>query len=207
MASGWRARERIGLFGGTFDPPHVGHLAAAVNVRHDLELDRVLLVVNHVPWQKVGTRPISRAEDRLAMVGVAVAGVEGLEASALEVEAGGLSYTADTLATLLAEDPTRDLYVILGADAAVGLPTWERADEVRELATIVALERPGSPPAEPLPGWRWQRVQVPSLEVSSTELRARAEIGRPLDFLVPAPVVECIRARGLYGRAGGGAEP
>ena len=202
MAQGPRAarRERLGVFGGTFDPPHVGHLAAAVNVRHDLRLDRVLLVVNNVPWQKVGTRRISPAEDRFAMVAAAVAGVDGLEASRVELDAGGVSYTADTLAALLAEDPARDLFVILGSDAAAGLPTWERVEEVRELATVVAVERPGSPPALSLPGWRWERVEVPSLEVSSTELRARAESGRPLDFLVPAAVVDCIRERELYGQ-------
>lgn len=200
MASGRRdgGGERIGLFGGTFDPPHVGHLAAAVNVRYELRLDRVLLVVNNVPWQKVGTRRISPAEDRFAMVAAAVEGVEGLEASRIEIDAGGLSYTADTVATLLAEDPNRELYLILGSDAAAGLPTWERADEVREQVTLVVVERPGSPRLDPLPGWREERVQVPSLEVSSTELRARAEAGRPLDFLVPGPVVACIRERGLY---------
>jgi len=192
--------ERLGLFGGTFDPPHIGHLATAVNVRHDLGLDRVLLVVNNVPWQKVGSRAISPAEDRLAMVEAAVGEVEGLEASRLEVDAGGMSYTADTLATLLAEDPTRELFVVLGSDAAAGVLTWERADEVRELATIVVVDRPGSPPTEPLPGWRWVRLEVPSLEVSSTELRARVADGRPLDYLVTHEVVECIEERGLYGR-------
>jgi nicotinate-nucleotide adenylyltransferase len=196
------ARERLGIFGGTFDPPHVGHLATAVNVRHDLQLDRVLLVVNNVPWQKVGSREISPAADRLAMVAAAVGAVEGLEASSIEVEAGGPSYTADTLATLVAEDPDRELFVILGSDAAAGLPTWERVDDVRALATVVVVERPGSPPAPPLPGWRWERVEVPSLEVSSTELRERALAGRPLDFLVTHEVIDCIAERGLYGRRG-----
>ena len=112
------ASERVGIFGGTFDPPHVGHLVTAVDVRHELRLDRVLLVVSNTPWQKVGSRPITPAADRLAMVEAAVAGVEGLEASAVEIDAGGLSYTADTLATLLAKDPDLELFVILGADAA-----------------------------------------------------------------------------------------
>jgi nicotinate-nucleotide adenylyltransferase len=192
--------ERLGIFGGTFDPPHVGHLATAVNVRHDLHLDRVLLVVNNVPWQKVGSREISPAEDRLAMVAAAVGEVEGLEASSLEVDAGGLSYTADTLAALVAEDSTRELFVILGSDAAAGLPTWERIEDVRALATVVVVERPGSPSVPPLPGWRWERVEVPGLEVSSTELRTRAEAGRPLDFLVTHEVVDCIAERGLYGQ-------
>jgi nicotinate-nucleotide adenylyltransferase len=200
MPSGASGGERLGVLGGTFDPPHVGHLAIAVDVRHALRLDRVLLVVNNEPWQKVGTREITPAEDRFAMVQAAVAGLEGLEASRLELDAGGPSYTADTLATLLAEDPARDLFVILGSDAAAGLPTWERVDELRALATIVEVLRPGSAPAPPLEGWRWERVEGPGLELSSSELRTRIDDGRPLDVLVPAGAVACIEERGLYGR-------
>lgn len=192
------ASERLGIFGGTFDPPHIGHLVAAVNVRHELALDRVLLVVNNVPWQKVGQREISPADDRLAMVEAAVADVDGLEASRLEIDAGGMSYTADTLRTLADEDPARALFVVLGADAAAGLATWERSDEVRRLATIVVVERPGAKDVVPLPGWRWERVEVPSLEVSSTDLRQRVVDGRPLDYLVTHEVVDCIEERGLY---------
>jgi nicotinate-nucleotide adenylyltransferase len=190
--------ERLGIFGGTFDPPHVGHLVTAVNVRHDLRLDRVLLVVSNVPWQKVGTREISAPEVRLAMVEAAVADVEGLEASRLELDAGGPSYTADTLATLLAEDPSRELFVILGADAAAGVLTWERWEEVRDQATVVAVERPGAPEADAPPGWRWIQVEVPRLDVSSTDLRARAVDGRPLDYLVTHEVADWIQAHGLY---------
>ena len=199
MASGPAGEgERLGIFGGTFDPPHVGHLVSAVNVRHELRLDRILLVVNDVPWQKAGTRPISTAEDRFEMVVAAVADVEGLEASRIEIDAGGPSYTADTLATLAAEDPARELFVILGADAAAGLRTWERSDEVRDLATIVAVERPGAHPAATPPGWRWVWVEVPRIEVSSTDLRARAVDGRPLDYLVTHEVADWIRDHGLY---------
>jgi len=202
MPSGTDAGERLGIFGGTFDPPHVGHLVTAVNVRHELALDRVLLVVSNVPWQKVGTREISPADARLAMVQAAVADVEGLEASRIEVDAGGPSYTADTLATLLAEDPTRELFVILGADAAAGLRTWERWEEVRDLATIVVVERPGAGAAVALEGWRWVQVAVPRLEVSSTDLRARAVDGRPLDYLVAHEVADWIHANSLYGADG-----
>jgi nicotinate-nucleotide adenylyltransferase len=191
--------ERLGIFGGTFDPPHVGHLVTAVNVRHDLGLDRVLLVVNDQPWQKLGIRDITRADDRYAMVEAAVGRVEGLEASRVEIDRGGMSYTADTLAILLEEDPGRELFVILGSDAAAGLPTWERADEVRSLATIVVVERPGAREAEPPPGWSWVRVEVPRLEVSSTDLRARVAEGRPLDYLLTPDVIATVEARGLYG--------
>jgi nicotinate-nucleotide adenylyltransferase len=131
-------------------------------------------------------------------VEAAVADVAGLEASSVEIEAGGMSYTADTLRTLLDGDPARSLFVILGSDAAAGVTTWERAEEVRDMATIVVVERPGTPPAQPLEGWRWVSVEVPSLEVSSTDLRARVADGRPLDYLVTHEVVDCIEARGLY---------
>lgn len=192
------ARERLGIFGGTFDPPHIGHLVTALDVRHHLELDRVLLVVNNVPWQKVGHRAISPVQDRWAMVDAAAHDAPGLEASRIEIDAGGMSYTADTLAALLLERPDRDLFVILGADAAAGLLTWERAEEVRDLATIVVVDRPGMPTVTPLSGWRWEQVRVPGLDVSSTELRHRVRDGRPLDYLVPRAVIECIAARGLY---------
>jgi nicotinate-nucleotide adenylyltransferase len=190
--------ERLGIFGGTFDPPHVGHLVTAVNVRHELELDRVLLVVNDQPWQKLGTRDITPAEDRFAMVEAAVGSVEGLEASRIEIDRGGMSFTADTLHDLSAEDPDRELFVILGSDAAGGLPTWERADEVRAGATIVVVERPGTRELESLPGWSCLRVEVPRLEVSSTDLRERVADGRPLDYLLTPDVIDAIERRGLY---------
>jgi nicotinate-nucleotide adenylyltransferase len=195
---GPRTGERLGIFGGTFDPPHVGHLVTAVNVRYELSLDRVLLVVADQPWQKVGTRDISPAEDRFAMVEAAVGDVDGLEASRIELDRGGMSYTADTLSELLAGDPPRGLYVILGSDAAVALPGWERADEVRALSTIVVVERPGSGEGLPPPGWSWVRVEVPRLEVSSTDLRARVIDGRPLDYLLSRAVIDTIERRGLY---------
>ncbi|HEY8545715.1 MAG TPA: nicotinate-nucleotide adenylyltransferase [Acidimicrobiales bacterium] len=190
--------ERLGIFGGTFDPPHVGHLVTAVNVRHELRLDRVLLVVSGQPWQKIGTRVISDAEDRFAMVEAAVGDVEGIEASRIEVDRPGMSYTADTLAELAATTPAPELFVILGADAAAGIMTWERVEEVRELATIVVVDRPGTRDVEAPPGWSWVHVEVPRLEVSSTDLRARVVDGRPLDYLLTPEVIDCIEARGLY---------
>jgi len=190
--------ERVGVFGGTFDPPHVGHLVLAVNARFELRLDRLLLVVANDPWQKSSVRTVSSATDRLAMVQAAVRGVAGLEASALEIERGGTSFTADTLAALRDEDPSRELFLVIGSDAAAGLPTWERIDEVRSLASIVVATRPGAEDGRPPPGWDWIRIETPRLEVSSTDLRARFADGRPLDYLITAEVIECIEQRRLY---------
>ncbi len=141
---------------------------------------------------------MSSAADRLAMVEAAVAGVAGLEASALEIDRGGVSYSADTLRALADEDPARELFLIVGSDAAAGLPTWERGDEVRRLATIVVVTRPGAEDASPPPGWSWQALETPRLEVSSTDLRARIADGRPLDYLLTPAVIDCIHARRLY---------
>lgn len=194
-------RRRIGVFGGTFDPPHVGHLVTAVNVRHALHLDVVLMMVANVPWQKVGVRPISPAEVRLGLVRAAVAEVEGLEASALEIELGGPSYTADTLAALSRLHPDASLFTIVGDDAAALFETWERYEDVARLSTLVVVDRPGAR-AELSPRFRWEHVEVPHLEVSSTDLRDRARDGRPLDFLVTAPVQQMIASLGLYGEIG-----
>jgi nicotinate-nucleotide adenylyltransferase len=190
--------QRLGVFGGTFDPPHVGHLVTAVNVRYALELDEVLLVVANVPWQKEGQREISDAEDRFALVAGAVRHVPGLVASRIEIDRGGPSYTADTLAVLASDHPGASLFTILGGDAAATLPSWERYEEVVARSTLVVVDRPGSQDAVP-PGIDWVRVEVPHLEVSSTDLRARVRDGRPLDYLLPRAVLESIRARGMYG--------
>jgi nicotinate-nucleotide adenylyltransferase len=190
--------RRVGVFGGTFDPVHVGHLVAAVNVRHALDLDVVLLVVANRPWQKVGSRTVTPAEDRLAVVEAAVGEVPGVEASGLELDRGGISYTADTLAAIQEEDPGADLVLVIGADVAGSLHTWERVAEVRSRCRLAIVNRPGAPaPAVPA-GWRADVIEIPALEVSSTDLRARMADGRPLDYLVPEAAVREVRRRGLY---------
>jgi nicotinate-nucleotide adenylyltransferase len=196
--------ERIGIFGGTFDPIHVGHLVAAINAKHAVGLDRVVLMVANVPWQKAGARVVSSAADRLAIVEAAVGDVPGLEAGNTEIERGGVSYTADTLAAMREQDPDDDLYLIVGWDVAGELRSWERHDEVKALATLVVVNRPGSgrPIELEKDGWRVVEVTVPNLEISSTDLRARAADGRPLDYLIPEAAVHCIRQRRMY--AGGG---
>lgn len=189
---------RVGLFGGTFDPPHVGHMVTAVNVRHALQLDLVILMVANVPWQKEGTRLITPANDRWAMVEAAVAAVSGLVPGRHEIDSGGNSYTADTLEVLGREYPDAELFTIVGDDAAAGLQTWTRYDEVVMRSQLVVIDRPGEPVELP-GGIDWIRVEVPRLEVSSTDLRERFTDGRPLDYLVTQPVLEVIASRSLFG--------
>ncbi len=194
---------RIGIFGGTFDPIHVGHLVAAVNARHALGLDKVLMVVANEPWQKVGERAVTPARDRLAVVEAAVASCEGIEASSIEVDRGGVSYTADTVEELRRASPDTHLYLVVGADVVGGLDSWERLETVRSTVTLVAVNRPGARSVElgpdgPLSAWRAVSIEMPALEISSTDLRCRAATGRPLDFLVPDAAIRVIRERGLY---------
>ncbi|MFZ0058665.1 MAG: nicotinate-nucleotide adenylyltransferase [Acidimicrobiales bacterium] len=198
---------RLGVFGGTFDPIHVGHLVAAVNARHALGLDRVLFVVANEPWQKVGDRPVSPAAARLALVDAALGDVDGLEASRLEIDRGGPSYTIDTIEELRRLEPLAELFLIVGADVVVGLGTWERLDDVRRETTMVVVNRPGSTPvlpgpSGPLAGWNAVAIEIPALEISSTDLRERAATGRPLDYLIPEGAVRMIKERGMYALGG-----
>jgi nicotinate-nucleotide adenylyltransferase len=131
------------------------------------------------------------------MVAAAVADTPGLEVSDLEVRRQGPSYTADTLAELQAADPEAELFLILGNDAAAGFDTWERHDEVADRATLVVVDRPGSP-APPPENFAWHHVDIPELEISSTELRERVASGRSIRFLVPAGAAAVVEERGLY---------
>jgi nicotinate-nucleotide adenylyltransferase len=188
--------ERLGILGGTFDPVHVGHIVAASTVRHALGLDRLLIVVAGDQWQKRG-RVIASAPDRLALVRAAVEGVEGVEASSIEIDRGRPSYTHETLEALTA--PDRELFLVLGADAARNTGTWVAVERCQELATLVVVSRAGDPgePADP-DAWRWSAVTIPWLDVSSTDLRARLSNGWPVDGLVPPGAVALISERGLY---------
>ncbi len=196
---------RVGIFGGTFDPPHLGHLVVATHARRLLGLQRVLWVVANDPWQKSVDHPPSPARTRLEMVRAAVEDFEGQDACGIEIERGGASYTVDTVRELSVRlgggDPpsSPELVVILGHDAAAGLDSWHGADELRSLARVAVVGRPGFDD-RPIPGgWAVERVEAPMLELSSTDLRARFVDGRPLDVIVAPAVVAVATAHGLYG--------
>ena len=186
------------MLGGTFDPIHVGHLVAASDTRHALALDVVLLVVANRPWQKVGSRDVTPAGDRLAVVEAAVGGVEGVEASSIEIERGGDSYTVDTMRELAERHPGAELFLVVGADVVHELDTWVRVEELRELCDLAVVNRPGSDRPPEVDGWTAHHVEIPALDVSGSDIRRRLAEGRPIDFLVPAAAVHCIRERGLY---------
>jgi nicotinate-nucleotide adenylyltransferase len=191
-------RQRIGIFGGTFDPVHVGHLVAALEARQALELDRVLLVVAGDPWQKTDLRPVTPAEDRFAVVAATVEGIEGLEASRLEIDRSGPSYTADTVRQLSDAHPGAELFLVVGDDVAAELSTWQRVEEVVGAVTLVIVQRGGVSPVPDPAGWAVRRVGIPALEISSSDLRERLATGRNVHFLVPEAAIRCIVSRNLY---------
>jgi nicotinate-nucleotide adenylyltransferase len=173
-------------------------MVVASEVRHRLGLARVLWVVAGVPWQKVDGRPISPAEVRLAMVEAAIAGIEGFEVCDLEVRRPGLSFTADTLVELAGFHPDAMLHLIVGADAASGLGSWERADEVARRCVLVIVNRPGQAVPDLDPEWTVRHVEMPAIDLSSTDLRSRIADGVPCNLLVPDGALRIARERGLY---------
>lgn len=188
---------RIGVFGGTFDPPHLGHVAIALEVQHALELDVVMLVVAGDPWQKTTEAGITAAETRLAMTHAAVDGLDGLEVSAIEIERRGPSYTAETL-EILRDLTVAQWFLIVGSDAAAGLDTWHRPDDVARLATTVVVDRGGREGGRPPTGWEHEVVEVPALEISSSDIRRRVAAGEPIRGLVPVAIADRIEMQGLY---------
>ncbi|HUR50455.1 MAG TPA: nicotinate-nucleotide adenylyltransferase [Acidimicrobiales bacterium] len=171
---------RVGVFGGTFDPPQVGHVRAAVLAKQRADLDTVLWVVAKDPWQKAGEVRTS-AEDRFAMVRACVAALDGHQASRIELDRPGPSYTIDTLEQLRAEGSASEIHLIVGQDVADTLDSWHRADDVADLCKLLVVDR------DPR-------------DVSSTEVRRRLDAGEPIDDLVPLPVMREIAERGLYSR-------
>ncbi len=196
-SDGTSGGPRIGLFGGTFDPIHRGHVEVAEAVHDALGLDRMLVVVANEPWQKQD-RPVTAAEDRYAMVVAALADRPGLEPSRIEIDRGGPSYTVDTVRELGARVPGAAIVVVVGADVVAALDTWREHEALRDLVTLAVVDRPGAPVVDPPPGWAFVHVAVAPVDVSSTELRARLEAGEPVEDAVPDAVIRCLSERGLY---------
>jgi nicotinate-nucleotide adenylyltransferase len=200
----------IGILGGTFNPPHIGHLVCAQEARAQLGLDRVVLMPVHTPPHKEA-RSDPGPDVRLALCQAAIAADEELEVSTLEIERGGPSYTVDTLRALHGSREGDDLTFIVGGDMASSLPSWREPEAVLELARLAVAEREEhrrQEIAERLGGLHAADERVvfftmPRLDISSSDVRRRIGEGRPIRWLVPGEVVDEIERRGLYGAATG----
>jgi nicotinate-nucleotide adenylyltransferase len=189
--------RRVGLFGGTFDPPHAGHLAIAEWAREQLRLDRVLFVPAGTPPHKRGRRR-SSARCRVAMTRLAVRGNPAFRVSTLETRRAGPSFTVDTLRALRASFPKARLFLIMGEDSLDDFRTWHEPGAIVALATLAVARRPGRPRTRRRPprGVVW--LDNPGLDLSSSVIRARVRAGRSVRYLVPDTVAEHIRRRRLY---------
>jgi len=189
---------RLGIFGGTFDPVHVGHLLLAEACREQCRLDEVWFVPCGQPPHKQPDVPADGTL-RAEMLELATAGDPGLVVSRIELDRPGTSYTVDTLEQLAAEDPPRELFLLLGADAVADLPDWHRPGRITDLATLVAVNRAESPPPQLDGTIRCDQVTMPAIAVSSRDIRERVRTGRSIRRLVPRAVEAYIADRGLYG--------
>jgi nicotinate-nucleotide adenylyltransferase len=197
---------RLGLLGGTFDPPHYGHLVAAQEAAYQLNLGRVLFLPARQNPLKRGEE-VSSADDRCHMVELAIAGNPMFELSRADLDRPSPSYTVDLLRGLRATWPRAELFFLVGADIVPELPRWHAPSELLELATLVAINRPGAPvpsvaaleQALPAATGRVVLLEVPGMAISATELRARVQLGRPIRYLAPPAVETYIREHGLYG--------
>lgn len=198
---------RLGLMGGTFDPPHYGHLVIAEEARLVFGLDRVDFVTSADPPHKQG-REITTAEHRFAMTLLSVASNPFFRVSRREIERSGPSYSVDTLQEYGREWPGAEIYFVTGADAILEILTWHRADEAMRLCTFIAATRPGYDLARMervLPSdylARIRTVSVPGIEISSTDIRERLRQGKSIRYLVAEPVEQYIATYGLYREAG-----
>lgn len=196
---------KVGVFGGTFDPIHNGHLAIAEEVRTQVAVDEVWFIPTGKPWMKAG-RKISPWELRLQMVELAVAGKPYLKVSNLEASRPGPSYTIDTITELRAQFTGAELYFIVGWDSLLSLPLWKEASRLITLCRLAAVPRPGIMPPDlnelekALPGIKKAVVMLdkPNLAISATEIRAKVAAGKSINRMVPLKVAEYIKKNRLY---------
>lgn len=191
---------RIGLFGGTFDPPHLAHLVAATHVRQALALDEVVLMVANEPYQKTSERSVTSAAVRLALVQAAVRGVDGLRAGDDEIRRGGVTYTIDTVEQMRDELGDVEIFVVIGEDAARNFDTWHRYEELARISSLVVVNRSNSMTANVVPAsaQRCEHVTIPYMDISSSDIRRRVREGASIDFLVRRPVRNLIETQRLY---------
>jgi nicotinate-nucleotide adenylyltransferase len=190
---------RIGVLGGTFDPPHVGHLLLASDAREALRLDRLIFVPASTQPFKVDAPPVASPQDRFEMVRLAVADAPGYTVDDTEIGRKGLSFTVDTLEQLSKRNPGAELFLLLGEDALAGVEKWRNPGRIRELATLAVMRRSGpdgSLAAPIAPGVT--TVSARRVDVSSTEIRERLRAGKSIKGFVPESVERFIAARGLY---------
>ena len=184
---------RVGLFGGSFDPIHLGHLILGETAREQLGMDKVMFVPAGNQWRKEG-RDGAAAEHRLAMVRLAVEGNSAFEVSMMEVDRDGPTYTVETLAELRAESPGTEISFIVGADALADMPHWKEPERIFELATVCAAARAGEAVEDDRVTW----IEMPDVEISSTDVRDRVKEGKSIRYLVPDAVERYVRQHRLY---------
>lgn len=191
-------RERLGIFGGTFNPVHLGHVAVAEAAARAFRLARVLVVPAHVsPFRTAEAAPAPDAA-RLAMVRLACADHPVLEPSDAEIRRGGVSYAVDTVRTVAAAHPGAEIFFILGMDSLSGLARWHEAAALCRLCSFIVLARPGVPRVPPPPGARVEYLEGDPHDVSSTDIRRRLAAGESVDGLVAPAVAAYIRENLLY---------
>lgn len=199
---------RLGLFGGSFDPVHLGHLRLAECCREQAQLDGVWFVPSAVQPHKPGG-PIAADADRLAMLRLAIEGRPGWDVSTIELDRGGLSYTVDTLREVVRVAPDRRVFFLMGADTLHDLPNWREPAEVLALATPLVVRRAGERPpdfsglaelvdADRLAEIESHAIAMPPIAISSRELRQRLAAGEPCDDAMPARVADYAKTRKLY---------
>lgn len=197
------APQRIGIFGGTFDPPHIGHVAVGEEVLETLRLERLLFVPTSRSPLKAEA-PVASGALRIRMLEAAVSGDGRFEVLDIEIRRGGTSYTVDTLAELASERPDARLVLVIGVDQWADMGSWSRPREVTDLAEIAVVTRSGERPAEVDPGLRdgppppFTEVSVTRIDISSTLVRERIGQGRSARYLVPEAVHRIIEAEKLY---------
>ncbi len=187
---------RVGVFGGTFDPPHVGHWLVALDAFERLALDHMVLIPAAQQPLKTARPPVAAAEHRLAMVRLLVGDAAGFEVSALEIERAGLSYTVETLELLARRFEGARLFLLVGADVPDTFEHWREPERIRALADLVVLRRSPSEATRPYPGFT--HLDTRRVDVSSTEIRERARRGLTLQGFVTDSVAAYVSAHGLY---------